>query len=930
VARVAIVVNARTGATPEAAAATGPTYSLTFGVYNQDTPWTDVRALSWHKVVELLTGHETGRKAGTCVAPAVFSGDRRGKDTARRIDVAFLDSDAGATLRDITGVVAECGWAAVVSSTHSHLSTRTRAKRAHWAKFQAAAGDGDRSAAAFLRLEKGYLPRIAEGARLVKETDELAILEHAPCPKFRIAVPLLRPWRAEDYGDQRGANAAWKEAVEALAAALRLDHDQSCTDTSRVFYLPRRPPGGPAPERAVLDGTPCDIFALPRTGRGGPHGGAATGSRAGDGGSTTFADPDTGEVFDLVAWARRSGGGFEIERALRARRPEVFVGKTADGVKHHVRCVNEDEHTQAGADAATIVVNAGESDNRGFVCHCRHAHCDGRDRLFFLRRMLERGWLTTADLDDARFRSGGGRSRPVIRYAPGQLPKIVDEAEAALLAGRPGIYQRGTFIVRPGRVMVAVSKGREAPAQRILEVGDHAMAEAMTEAADWKRFDARSKRWMPIDAPEKVAATYRERLGRWALPVLAGIIDAPTLRPDGTVLAQPGYDRATGLLLDTRGVAFPAIPERPTRSDAVRALAALDDLIATFPFVGRASRAVALSAILTACVRRSLPTAPMHAFTAPVAGTGKSMLVDVACAVATGREAGVIAQGKAEEELEKRLSALLLAGEQVIAIDNCEAPLGGEFLCAMLTQRVVRPRILGRSETPELPSNAFVTATGNNLALAGDLTRRALLCRLDAEHERPELRVFEIDPVAAVKADRGRYVAAALTVLRAYHVAGRPDRPDPLGSFEGWSDWVRGALLWAGQADPVGTMEEARGRDPKLGALAAVVEQWRAIIGDRPVSASEIIERATRQRTAVLAGRVGCPAREYSQPDFRQALLAVAGKGGAVDPQRFGLWLAANKDRVVQGHRIVRQGFSGGAMKWRLERSDGGGGDAGG
>ena len=41
-----------------------------------------------------------------------------------------------------------------------------------------------------------------------------------------------------------------------------------------------------------------------------------------------------------------------------------------------------------------------------------------------------------------------------------------------------------------------------------------------------------------------------------------------------------------------------------------------------------------------------------------------------------------------------------------------------------------------------------MTATGNNLVLVGDMTRRALLCRLDPERERPELRRFDSDPVA--------------------------------------------------------------------------------------------------------------------------------------------------------------------------------------
>ena len=58
----------------------------------------------------------------------------------------------------------------------------------------------------------------------------------------------------------------------------------------------------------------------------------------------------------------------------------------------------------------------------------------------------------------------------------------------------------------------------------------------MTEAASWEKYDGRSGRWVQTDAPARIAATYRERVGRWRLPVLTGIIDAPTLRRDGTLL----------------------------------------------------------------------------------------------------------------------------------------------------------------------------------------------------------------------------------------------------------------------------------------------------------------------------------------------------------------------------------------------------------
>lgn len=385
-------------------------FDVTFGHFTQKGPWTDRRRLFWEDLVRELTVHGIGDKVGTCLVPAIFSGDSRKKGEAAKIDVAFLDSDAGFTLEEIERAVREHGWAAIISSTHSHLTTRTTAKASNYEKFCARRGgelDADSAAAEFLTVEKGYLPRVVEGAAVVTHADDEIVFEHQPCPKFRVAVPLARSWRAADYGDQDIANAVWKGRIEALAAALHLNHDQACTDTSRLFYLPRRPKNGPSPEILVLDGANCDIFALAE------HDGtlfghtAATAEarrqhREADAG-TEFADPETGEVFDLSIWARTHGHLFEIVKALRARRLAAFVGHVADRVKHHIRCSNEGEHTQAGEDAATFIVNASDADNRGFVYHCRHAHCDGRDRLLFVRRMLEQGWLGLDDLTDPAF-----------------------------------------------------------------------------------------------------------------------------------------------------------------------------------------------------------------------------------------------------------------------------------------------------------------------------------------------------------------------------------------------------------------------------------------------------------------------------------------------------------------------------------------------
>ena len=134
------------------------------------------------------------------------------------------------------------------------------------------------------------------------------------------------------------------------------------------------------------------------------------------------------------------------------------------------------------------------------------------------------------------------------------------------------------------------------------------------------------------------------------------------IRADGSMLDKPGYDRRTGLLFRPDGVAFQRIPDRPTREQAERALLRLEDLVRTFDFVEDADRSVALSAILSALDRRAVDAVPMHAFTAPVAGSGKTMLVDICSMIATGRRAPVLDQSKDDIETDKRLVAALLRG----------------------------------------------------------------------------------------------------------------------------------------------------------------------------------------------------------------------------------------------------------------------------
>ena len=507
---------------------------------------------------------------------------------------------------------------------------------------------------------------------------------------------------------------------------------------------------------------------------------------------------------------------------------------------------------------------------------------------------------------------------PVVQLRVGDIAEAVDASEGALVASRRGVYQRGGALVQIGEVPVHTAAGSWSSAQRIFGVSEPALLEHLSVAARYERYDGKAEEWKQVTPPAWIASTLASRSGRLRLPVLSGVIGAPTLRADGSILDQPGYDDATGLYLDLQGTAFPQVPASPTREQAAFALGKLQSLISTFPFVGPQHASVALACMLTAVVRRSLSAAPGFGYSAPTAGSGKSKLVDMASVLASGREAGVITQASKEEETEKRISSLLIDGSSLLALDNCDRPVDSSLLCQVLTQPTIRPRVLGKSEAPEVPSSMLVTLTGNNLVLVGDLTRRILPARLDAAVERPELRQFATDPVEECKSRRGELVVAALTVLRAYRVAGSPAQAAPLGSFGAWSRTVRDAILWLGCADPVATLDEAREKDPRLAALEGVVGQWAQAFGSRRVSGRELISAAVELSPAIREGQ----RPEFLRPDFREALLAIAEAGGAINSRRLSQWLSGQVGRIVGGSKIVRDGVAhGGVQLWRLQLS---------
>ncbi len=386
------------------------------------------------------------------------------------------------------------------------------------------------------------------------------------------------------------------------------------------------------------------------------------------------------------------------------------------------------------------------------------------------------------------------------------------------------------------------------------------------------------------------------------VPAINALVCAPTLRPDGALIWEKGYDASSGIYLASDFKV--SVPEKPTQADAKAAADRLLDLISDFSFVNPAGKSVWLAGVLSVAAR--------HAFSGPVPiiiidaskrGSGKSLLADAASVLTRGIKASRMFYTNDDVEMDKRITSLALAGEQVVLIDNVVGKLASPPLDAAVTADSYTGRMLGKTEMPSMSIKIVWFVTGNGLIIGADTARRAIVARLEPDTDRPEEREGPRPGqrwkyphlLDYILEHRAELLGCALTVVRAYLAAGKPNQGlKPMGSFEAWGSVIRSAIVWAGAPDPCETVKEARDADAEDYALRRMVQCW-------PV-ANEVETTA-----AALIKLAEMPAPDSVQEIWRNALLDwLPAKGGAQLPtaRDLGYALRAIKGSVVENYRI--------------------------
>lgn len=410
--------------------------------------------------------------------------------------------------------------------------------------------------------------------------------------------------------------------------------------------------------------------------------------------------------------------------------------------------------------------------------------------------------------------------------------------------------------------------------------------------------------------PRSLAQLYLSARSDWDLRPFAGIASTPLLRPDGSIHSTPGYDLHSGCWLEHIPDVSAAIPSRPSRNDAVRALQFLRSQFASFCFADapttrvpdiesplvdtdqppRGDESAFLAALMTAVCRPSLDLAPgvlIRAASVSGAGSGKGLLARCICLIAYGREPSAVTAGGKLQELEARLAAELMASGPVIFLDNLnDRALKSDLLASALTERPARVRVLGKSEMVPMNATAFVILTGNGLTVSEDLARRFITIDLDPKMEDPEARSFPGNIKNDILSRREELLSALLTIWR----WGRQDQQRavglPLGSYAQWCEWVRDPLLALGCVDPVARTREAKQRDPRRQDLADLFRVWMDRHGHKPVTVNSLHEDVRQLIDPQCRGRQFIAAKLQRLDGTRIA-------GNILTRQSGGKWAAA-------------------------------------
>ena len=569
-----------------------------------------------------------------------------------------------------------------------------------------------------------------------------------------------------------------------------------------------------------------------------------------------------------------------VNPVIEALKAKNIYKKPLGNGKHDVTCPWVHEHTDQLDNGSAYFEPSDGYPNGGFRCH--HSHGEQ----YRIKNLL----------DHLEISIGLAKNKASIRIQPGEIDRICDAAEQEL-ANSGRYFQRGNLIVN-------VMTNPETQSTSIVPLTPSSLLRSTSGSIRWTRTNNQGHEVI-CDPPTKHIKVLYDAQVYSHLPPLIGLTRQPFLRNDDSICSESGYDVQTCLfgVFDSRDY---DIPDMPSKIDALKARDKLRHLLSEFEFADSADESAAISAMLTASIRQSLPTAPAFHMQAHQLASGKSFLTSLICCFASPTTPSAVGFPTNDEECQKLLLANLLESPAAIVFDNLTTDLiPYKSLCSALTEEFLTGRLLGVSKTATVSTRTLILSSGNNVIPIKDMARRCIAIHLDPRVDTPASKKYVNDPVKLVRTNREKYVSLAITIIKAWITAGKPISKCPaLASYERWSELIRQPLLWLDLPDPATRIFQQLDVDPDRELLSRLIDAWDHHFGNKPTMVREAIE------LTVFIQNTGQELKEV----FRE----IAEERGEINRRRLGKWIARHKGQVVNGRRFEKVSTNNSAEKWQV------------
>ena len=383
---------------------------------------------------------------------------------------------------------------------------------------------------------------------------------------------------------------------------------------------------------------------------------------------------------------------------------------------------------------------------------------------------------------------------------------------------------------------------------------DEAIVTNMTEASlflelarrfRFFKFDARSKRNMPVDVPERILSTMlRAKVSDF--PRVISLTHQPTMGLRGEVCFKPGYNPQSQLYGAFPFKEFHSLDRKISKEEAESSLAYLQGLVEEIPFDSEVDAIATISAMLTAVFRPSLVAAPFIFVNAFASSSGKTTLCDGLIRLSTLGDIEKIIFHKDDAEFDRTLFSALRKAPGAVYFDNVTVdvrPIAS--FCTLLTHGQFAGRVIRTSDVETVNVRALMIGNGNSIPILQDMIRRTLVIQLEAV-DSSSLRIYNKPSLFEYLIDhRNEVLRHVITIAKAWNDAGRPRVSNPLPSFQEWDACCRAPIIWLTGMDPLSRMLEAFEKLNPSHIHAELLQVLFDIFHESVFSVSDISKRVT-------------------------------------------------------------------------------------